>query len=73
MNEKDYIDFNNLLTKYRVKVLRMLGQTKDASSSASKTLIKQLRSIDYLRNNMVLCIDTNGEGVIYAEEKKVSE
>lgn len=70
MNEKDYIALNDLLTRYRVEVLRMLGRMHDTSTPASKTLVRQLRNIDFLRNNMILSIDYSEEGIIYAKEPK---
>ena len=79
MNEKDYIVLNDLLTRYRVEVLRRLGRMQDTTSEGSRSLVRQLRSIDYLRNNMILSIDNVTGGIENAEpteevqEEKVSE
>lgn len=53
MNEEEYVEFNNLLTKYRVIVLKEIAKMQDASANNSRNLVKQLRSTDYLRNNMI--------------------
>ena len=78
MNEKDYIVLNDLLTRYRVEVLRRLGRMKDTTSVGSRSLVRQLRSIDYLRNNMFLIDEIIGgnedaEQTEEIQEEKVSE
>lgn len=70
MNEKDYIVLNDLLTKYRVEVLRRLGRMQDTTSEGSRSLVRQLRSIDYIRNNMILIIEDNVGGIENVEDSK---
>lgn len=55
MNEEDYIKLNDLLTKYRVVLLKeFLENNIDSRDKISK----QIRSVDNLRANMFLDLNT---------------
>lgn len=56
MGEDEYIQLNNLLTKYRVKCLKEYSMDNIDTKYRQK-MISQIRSIDNLRKNMILIID----------------
>lgn len=60
MDEKEYIELQNLLTKLRVKNLKMIGLPKTDQSGRNK-YYKIIRCIDFIRNNALVEI----EGEIY--------
>lgn len=56
MGEAEYIQLNNLLTKYRVKCLKEYSMDNRNTKYRQK-MLSQVRSIDNLRKNMILIID----------------
>lgn len=62
MEEKEYIQLNDLLTKYRVTILKELGGN-NVSSTRGNDMVRQLRCIDKLRNGMILIFNKEDENI----------
>ena len=62
MEEEDYIKFNDLLTKYRVKCLKEYSRNPKDTKYRQK-MISQIKSIDNLRKNMILICDEEVEEI----------
>ena len=58
MNEKEYFIMQDLLTKYRVFCLKRFG---DVENPNRHSYILQIRHIDYLRNKIELCSESEDE------------
>ena len=57
MGEEEYIKLNDLLTKYRVKCFKEYSLDSKDTKYRQK-MLSQIRSIDNLRKNMILSIDS---------------
>lgn len=56
MGEREYIQLNDLLTKYRIKCLKEYA-IDNKNTKYRQKMLSQIRSIDNLRKNMILIID----------------
>ncbi|MBQ8299494.1 MAG: hypothetical protein IJX99_06500 [Clostridia bacterium] len=56
MEEKEYIELQNLLIKYRVNCMKNFGNMS-ISREAREKAVKQVRHIDAIRKDMTLIID----------------
>ena len=56
MDEKEYIELNNLLTKYRVVLFKEFLSSSILDSKRD-SISRQIRSVDCLRNNMILKVE----------------
>lgn len=50
MNENEYIELQNLLTKLRVQNLKLIGDLNIEQSTRDKSY-RMIRYIDFIRNN----------------------
>lgn len=50
MNENEYIELQNLLTKLRVQNLKLIGDLNVEQSTRDKSY-RMIRYIDFIRNN----------------------
>lgn len=58
MDEKEYIELNHLLTKYRVVLFKEF-LNDNIIDSTRNSITKQIRSVDCLRNNMILKVEVD--------------
>lgn len=58
MDEKEYIELNNLLTKYRVVLFKEFLSSSILDSKRD-SISRQIRSVDCLRSNMILKVEVN--------------
>ena len=65
MEEREYVELQNLLTKLRVVALKELS-FNGIDSKYRNQLIKTVRKVDWLRNNVLIKIENESE----CEEKE---
>ncbi len=58
MDEKEYIELNHLLTKYRVVLFKEFLSSSILDSKRD-SISRQIRSVDCLRSNMILKVEVN--------------
>lgn len=56
MNEEDYLELQNLLTKYRIHCLKKIGNVETESDKRSDYYL-QVRYIDKFRNKIDLILE----------------
>lgn len=60
MGENEYIQLQDLLTKYRVNCIKEFGEFNNDSGYRQK-MLRQIRCIDTIRRDMFLICDKEGE------------